>query len=517
MDHLNALPRGYRLQEYEIVRVLGVGGFGMTYLGFDHHLDVGVAIKEYLPNDLAVRRAGRTVVPKSTGDKADFEWGLERFIDEARTLARFSHPNLIQIRRFFQAHGTGYIVMDYAEGATVADMLARNGQISEASWRPILLQLLDGLGVVHERSFLHRDIKPGNIIVRTDGVPVLIDFGAARQAIGARSRSVTSIVTPGYAPIEQYSSRGRQGPWTDLYALAAVSYRALTGKMPDDATERIRDDPLVPAIEAGRGKASERLLAAIDWALAVDERARPQSVQEFRAALQDEMGARAGGSKARTPTPSRATAAHAEASFADAARKDARRPTPDAKSLVEQLSQHVEVDHATREALVAPLEEAARTRRTIRMYGLQVTLGVVGAGVLSLSLLGGELAGYAAVALGVIWMFALALLALLEHRAARQFKALYRELERSVLAQQDLWKLRHRRTLQRWLWLGTTVPVVVLIIAVVDDFETALPFMLAAPVMLGVIYAMARAADSNAPRLNRTLRILNRIKRYDVR
>ncbi|MGE0371862.1 MAG: protein kinase [Gammaproteobacteria bacterium] len=284
-DHLNALPVGYRLEEYEIVRVLGAGGFGMTYLAFDHHLDHAVAVKEYLPNDLAVRASGQTVVAKSTQDRESFEWGLERFLDEARTLARFSHPNLIRVHRFFRAHGTGYIVMEYAEGETLTEVLKRRGRMSEGEWKGWLLPMLEGLSQVHAASYLHRDIKPGNIIIRLDGSPVLIDFGAARQAVGAKSRSVTSIVTPGYAPIEQYSSRGKQGAWTDIYALGAVSYRVLTGEEPADATERVREDPLVPAVEAGKGQGSEGFLRAIDWALSVDEKDRPQTVGAWRMAV----------------------------------------------------------------------------------------------------------------------------------------------------------------------------------------------------------------------------------------
>ena len=209
---LNALPRGHRLQEYELVRVLGMGGFGMTYLGFDHHLDKAVAIKEYLPSDIATRTADHSVAPQASEFRGDFQWGLERFLDEARTLARFDHRHIVKVYRFFEAHGTAYIVMEYAEGETLSAYLERKGTLSEAELKGILYPLLDGLAVVHGADFLHRDIKPGNIVLRdTDGSPVLLDFGSARQAIGAKSRSVTSIVTPGYAPIEQYSSRGRQG------------------------------------------------------------------------------------------------------------------------------------------------------------------------------------------------------------------------------------------------------------------------------------------------------------------
>ncbi len=287
---IHALPQGYRLQEYELVRVLGFGGFGMTYLGFDHNLNKAVAIKEYLPSDISTRTSNNSVVPQASQFQDDFEWGLERFLDEARTLARFDHRNIIKVYRFFEAHGTAYIVMEYAEGETLAAFLERKGTLTEAELRAILYPLLDGLEVVHRADFLHRDIKPGNIIIRDeDNSPVLLDFGSARQAMGAKSRSVTSIITPGYAPIEQYSSRGDQGPWTDIYALGGVCYRTLTGEVPDDATDRVRDDPLISVVELCAGQASSGFLSAIDWALVVDEGDRPQSIGVWRTALGEEI------------------------------------------------------------------------------------------------------------------------------------------------------------------------------------------------------------------------------------
>ena len=285
---INALPNGYRLQEYELVRVLGFGGFGMTYLGFDHNLDKAVAIKEYLPSDIAIRTSHNSVVPQASEFQGDFDWGLERFLDEARTLARFDHRHLVKVYRFFQMHNTAYIVMEYAEGETLSAYLNRKGVLTESELKAILNPILDGLATVHRADFLHRDIKPGNIVIRAeDRSPVLIDFGAARQAVGAKSRSVTSIVTPGYAPIEQYESRGNQGPWTDIYALGCVCYRALTDDVPIPAMDRVRRDPLIPVSERCKGRASQQFLAAIDHALQVDETARPQTVSEWRAELGD--------------------------------------------------------------------------------------------------------------------------------------------------------------------------------------------------------------------------------------
>ena len=255
-DYLHALPPGYRIEEYELVRVLGSGGFGITYLGYDHHLD-----------------------------KADYEWGLARFLNEAQTLARFDHRHIIKIHRFFRAHGTGYSVMEYAEGETLSEVLQRKGTLTESELKQLLFPILDGLEAVHGADFLHRDIKPSNIVIRDDGSPVLIDFGSARQAVAGKSRSVTAIVTPGYAPIEQYSVKGHQGPWTDIYGLGAVCYRCLTGEAPDDATERLRKDPLVPISKRCKGEANTSLLNAIDRALRVDERKRPQTIVEWRKML----------------------------------------------------------------------------------------------------------------------------------------------------------------------------------------------------------------------------------------
>ncbi len=287
-QHKLALPKGTRIGDFEFHRVLGHGGFGITYLGWNLALDIPVAIKEYLPADLATRESDLSVVPQSSQATADFQWGLDRFIDEARILARFQHPNIVRVHHFFEAHSTAYIVMEYAEGETLSAYLNRKGVLTEAELKAILHPILDGLEVVHRADFLHRDIKPGNIIIRDeDDSPVLLDFGAARLAIGAKSRSVTSVVTPGYAPREQYSSRGNQGPWTDIYALGGVCYRALTAEVPTDAVDRMIDDPLIPVSERCKDRASHPFLVAIDHALQVDESARPQSASEWRAELGD--------------------------------------------------------------------------------------------------------------------------------------------------------------------------------------------------------------------------------------
>ena len=299
-DHLHALPTGYKLNEYRLERVLGSGGFGITYYARDENLNKPVAIKEYLPSDFAVRADGTSVRPKSDGDAGDYQWGLNRFLDEARALARFDHPHLNQVHRFFEAHGTAYLVLDYIDGETLAQMLSREGKLSEAPLRRLLGELLSGLEEVHSAGYVHRDVKPGNIMFRADGGAVLLDFGAARQAIGAKSKSVTSILTPGYAPIEQYDQKADDvGAWSDLYALGMVAYRCVSGVGESgliDAVTRSRlerkgefEKDMKPAVVVGKGRYAEALLAAIDWAIKIDETERPQNVAVMRAAIEDKQ------------------------------------------------------------------------------------------------------------------------------------------------------------------------------------------------------------------------------------
>ena len=284
-DAGDGLAPGTRLGELEIERVLGAGGFGVTYLARDLSLDTWRAVKEYLPRDWGTRRQDGTIGPRTGRDTDDYQWGLERFLEEARILARFDHRHLVRVHRVFEARGTAYMVTEYIEGRTLAAEAAEAGPLPEARVREVLAALTDGLAEVHAAGLLHRDIKPGNVMVRPDGTVVLIDFGAARQATGRRSRSVTAVLTPGYAPIEQYSAQGHQGPWTDIYALGALAYWALSGEVPADATERVRADRLPPAAEAARGRVSARLAAAVDAALTVNEADRPQSLDEWRALL----------------------------------------------------------------------------------------------------------------------------------------------------------------------------------------------------------------------------------------
>ena len=295
IDHVNALPPGTRFEEYRLDAVLGAGGFGITYRAYDGNLEKFVALKEYLPGEFATRTQGYTVVPQSTTDAQDYHWGLNRFLDEARTLARFDHPHLNRVHRFFESNGTAYMVLEYVDGETLAERLTRERLLPEESLQRLLKEVLSGLAVVHEAGYVHRDIKPGNLMLREEGgSAVVLDFGAARQAVGRRSQRLTTILTPGYAPIEQYDSQADDvGPWSDIYALGMVAYRCISGisdsELPDAVTrgriQRKGQNDLQPAIEAGKGQYSQKLLEAIDWAIEVDEGERPQSVNEWQTAL----------------------------------------------------------------------------------------------------------------------------------------------------------------------------------------------------------------------------------------
>ena len=282
-EYRNALPRGFKLFEYQIDSVLGKpGGFGITYLAKDTYLEQWVAIKEYLPTDFAVREDKYTVNIRASTYQESFEWGLKCFIDEARVLAKFNHPSLVRVLRFFKKNGTAYMVMEYQKGNSLTEYLKERRILTEEELLSIVEPLLEGLKEMHKAGFLHRDIKPNNIYIRDDKTPVLLDFGSARFAVGQRSRSVTSIVTPGYAPLEQYDNEiSDQGPWTDIYALGAVMYCAISSEPPPAATRRVMKDPIIAAVNIGKGKYNKNLLESIDWALKLSEEDRPQTVEQW--------------------------------------------------------------------------------------------------------------------------------------------------------------------------------------------------------------------------------------------
>jgi len=290
-DGHDALPAGTRLDEFEILRVLGVGGFGIVYLAMDHALERQVAIKEYMPGSLAVRGQSSMVSLRSASHGETFGIGLRSFVNEAKLLARFDHPSLVKVYRFWEANGTAYMVMPFYPGRTLKEERRVIGQTPADAWvRSMVEPLLGALDALHKADVFHRDIAPDNILLSPDAQPVLLDFGAARRVIGDRTQTLTAILKPNFAPIEQYAevSHLRQGPWTDLYALGAVLYFVVTGKPPMPASTRAVHDELLLLGAADSPYAHGLTLTlrkTIDWALAVRPGDRPQNVQQFRDAL----------------------------------------------------------------------------------------------------------------------------------------------------------------------------------------------------------------------------------------
>ncbi|CAN5807666.1 hypothetical protein BH11PSE3_BH11PSE3_13340 [soil metagenome] len=280
-----ALRPGQTIGRYEIVSVLGQGGFGITYRARDIQLGREVAIKEYLPSALAVRQDGATVLPRTTKMADDFGWGRERFVTEGRTLASLHHvPGIVQVFDYLEANGTAYIVMELLSGETLEDRIAKNGKLKPEEVDRILWPLLDGLEQVHGAGFLHRDIKPANILLDAAGNPTLIDFGASRAAMAGRSTALTAIFTPGYAAAEQMTS-ARQGPWTDIYGLSATLYHAIAGRVPPGAFDRMLNDEYQALAQLKPAGFPSGVLAGVDAGLAVVASDRPQSIAGWRPIL----------------------------------------------------------------------------------------------------------------------------------------------------------------------------------------------------------------------------------------
>jgi hypothetical protein len=310
LDDSRLLPAGTRLDEFEILRPLGVGGFGIVYLALDHSLLRQVALKEFMPRELAARGPGGIVVPRSPRCAEQFERSLESFFNEARLLAPFNHPALVRVHRFWKANGTAYLAMQYCPGVTL--MQARGtmrGPPDEAWLRAIVEPILDALERLHRAGVFHRDISPDNILLLPNGRPILLDFGSARRVVGPGTKSLTAVLKPNFAPVEQYGDAAgmAQGPWTDLYALGATLHFMLTGEVPVPAVLRVVKDVRTPLAAAG-GSAfpgvETRFLAAVDWTVAVAPKDRPQSVAALRQALgydQPHMPPRAAGSRAKRP------------------------------------------------------------------------------------------------------------------------------------------------------------------------------------------------------------------------
>ena len=285
----NALPAGYLLHEFEIIQVVGEGGFGIVYLANDLQLQRTVALKEYVPSSLATRGADHGISLRSERHRETFELGLRSFVNEARLLASFDHPSLVKVYRFWEQNGTAYMVMPYYEGPTLKALFKQSPHPPDEAWLKALLKpLLDALQIIHNDHCYHRDIAPDNILLLGSQLkPLLLDFGAARRVIGDATQALTVILKPGYAPVEQYAEvpTMKQGAWTDVYALCAVLYAAITGRAPPASVGRLMKDDMVPVSQSARGQYSAAFLAAIDRGLAVRPENRPQDIAALRASL----------------------------------------------------------------------------------------------------------------------------------------------------------------------------------------------------------------------------------------
>ena len=282
------LPAGTRFGEFEIIRMLGVGGFGIVYLAQDHSLERLVALKEYMPASLAARGEGPAITVRSGAFVDTYAMGLRSFINEARLLARFDHPSLVKVYRFWEDNATAYMVMPYLQGITLRELRHSMSESPNEAWiRALLDPLLSALDLLHREGVYHRDIAPDNILLPPEMPPILLDFGAARRVISDRTQSLTAILKPSYAPIEQYAemTQLRQGPWTDLYALGAVIHFLLFGQPPAPATARAVQDENDHIAQRDVVGVSPRFIAVVGWMLAVRPNERPQSVDAVRAAL----------------------------------------------------------------------------------------------------------------------------------------------------------------------------------------------------------------------------------------
>ncbi|MCL2897392.1 serine/threonine protein kinase [Brenneria tiliae] len=285
----NALPPGYRFNEFEIKEVIGGGGFGIVYRAWDHQLERTIAIKEFMPSTLAVRNDDMTLVLRSERFGKAFTAGLNSFIQEARLLARFSHPNLLHVLRFWVQNDTAYMGTAFYSGTTLSKLReARPELINEAWIRRTLPMLFGAIKTIHDEGYLHRDISLDNIQIQDNGLPVLLDFGSARRSIGNVSDETETMLRPGFAPIEQYTddNESEQGPWTDIYALGAVLHTLIVGSPPPVSVVRSIQDGYQPLAERRLEGYSLPLLQAVDRALALKIEERPQSIAEFSALIE---------------------------------------------------------------------------------------------------------------------------------------------------------------------------------------------------------------------------------------
>ena len=286
----SALPENTILENYRVAKPLASGGFSIVYLAYDDY-GAPVAIKEYLPAGLSLRGNGE-IVPTITPEHANlFRYGMKCFFEEGRALARISHPNIVRVVNFFRANETVYMVMQYERGRTLQEhILQRKGELKENFIRHVFVQLMNGLREVHINKLLHLDIKPANIYIRNDGIPVLLDFGAARQTLIADTPKLNPMYTPGFAAPEQYTHRENLGPWSDIYSVGATMFACLSGMAPQPADQRVVKERMQPCAKLFKGKYSKEMLDIIDWCLLLDHLKRPQSGFSLQKALVENRG-----------------------------------------------------------------------------------------------------------------------------------------------------------------------------------------------------------------------------------
>ena len=286
-----ALPAGFQLDQYRIVRQLSLGGFSIVYLAEDE-LGTQVAIKEYLPNSLALRKEGETEPQVSEEHLPAFRYGMKCFFEEGRALAKLMHPNVVRVLNFFRANDTVYMVMQFERGRTLHEYIQRHkGELKEGMIRAVIARMLNGLREVHAHKLLHLDLKPSNIYMRNDYTPVLIDFGAARQTLAVDTPMLKPMYTPGFASPEHYHQRELLGPWSDIYSVGASMYACLAASAPQAADSRKEKDKLVPAMVRWEGQFSDQLLETIDWCLCLNHLYRPQSAFALQKALTEPVAA----------------------------------------------------------------------------------------------------------------------------------------------------------------------------------------------------------------------------------
>lgn len=283
----SALPENTILENYRISRPIASGGFSIVYLAYDE-FGAPVAIKEYLPAGLSLRGKGEIVPTISSEHTNLFRYGMKCFFEEGRALAKISHPNVVRVINFFRANETVYMVMQYERGRTLQEhIVQRKGEIKENFIRHVFVQLMNGLREVHTNKLLHLDLKPANIYIRNDGIPLLLDFGAARQTLLTDAPRLNPMYTPGFAAPEQYKNRDSLGPWTDIYSIGATMFACLSGMAPQAADARGEKDRMQPVVKTFKGKYSRELLEIIDWCLDMDYLNRPQSVFSLQKAIVD--------------------------------------------------------------------------------------------------------------------------------------------------------------------------------------------------------------------------------------